>query len=187
MTELTNAALAAAVGITERRVASVKSEGRLPLTPSGKVDGDALLRLGWRAALEAKGVMRLFPEPTEDEIEEAKGLGPALTFTEPMHRGFAMATLLALHEAPISTALAAAVVGVPRAQAERMADYLLAMLLGHLNDHAAKMGMPGQDEVGAIPLTEALWDWRPWVNWQGVYDGEGRSLVTEAAAQPCAQ
>ncbi len=51
MMELTNAALAAAIGVSERRVAAVRGEGRLPLTEAGRIDGNELLRRGWDASL----------------------------------------------------------------------------------------------------------------------------------------
>ncbi len=54
-TEATSADLARAIGVTERRVGTVKAEGRLPVTRAGKIDLASLLRLGWNAALAARG------------------------------------------------------------------------------------------------------------------------------------
>lgn len=52
--EASLADLARAIGVTERRVATVKAEGRLPLTGAGKANIAALLKLGWNASLESR-------------------------------------------------------------------------------------------------------------------------------------
>jgi len=179
VTELSNAALAAAIGITERRVAAVKAEGRLPLTQAGKVDGNALLRLGWGAALR-RGAQDEYPEPTEEAIAKAKGLGDALLFTGPMERGFATMALLLLHVAPVEAAVAAAVTGIPRAQAEAMADTLLGLLWGHVCGAARSAGLPEIEPGEAFPCPDTLSRWRETLKWPGLYDDEGRSVVAAA-------
>lgn len=178
MNELTNAALAAAIGITERRVAAVKAEGRLPLTQAGKIDGNAMLRAGWEATLKARGVMPRFEEPTEEEIAAAKGLGLALLFTEPAHRGLAAATLYLLHKAPIEAAIAASILDIPRDKAEQLADLLLVLLHRQGQEFAIRMGLPAIQDDAAIPARSELADWRPWVAWSEIYDEVGRSLLS---------
>ncbi|MFO0038684.1 MAG: hypothetical protein ACK522_07035, partial [Synechococcaceae cyanobacterium] len=69
-----------------------------------------------------------------------KALAPALDFTALHDKGFALATLLALHEAPICAALAAAEAGASRPQAERLADVLLVLLWQAMNRHADDWG-----------------------------------------------
>jgi hypothetical protein len=52
VSELTNAGLAGLLDISARRVAEVRGEGRLPLTPDGRrIDGRELLRRGWAVTL----------------------------------------------------------------------------------------------------------------------------------------
>lgn len=188
-TEITSAALAACLQVTERRVATVKAEGRLPLTPAGKIDVAELVRRGWAASLAAKGRNAPFPEPTAEQRAELGGLAPALDFSEPRDRGFVVAALLALHEAPISAVLAAAEVAVPRAQAERLADLLLLLLWEALNRHAARLGLP--DSGGGGPIygrdMAAMLAWREAVNWPGLFDGEGQSIVAGRLAEERAE
>ena len=111
--------------MSERRVATVKAEGRLPLTPSGRIDLAELVRRGWAATMAARGQPAGYAEPTAAQRTALGALGPVLDFSEPHDRGFALAALLALHEAPICAALAAADAGTPRAQTERLADLLV--------------------------------------------------------------
>ncbi len=59
------------------------------------------------------------------------GLAPTLDFTDPHARGFAVAALLALHEAPICAALAAVDTGTPKLWAERLAGLLVVLWWMH--------------------------------------------------------
>jgi len=181
-TETTNAGLAACIGVTERRVATVRAEGRLPLTAAGRIDLPELVRRGWAATLAAKGQPVAFPEPTAEQRAELRGLAPALDFTEPHARGFAVAALLALHEAPICAALAAAEAGTRRAEAERVADLLVVLLWDALNGHARGMGLPDSGADGPIYAASDMLAWREAVNWPGLFDVEGRSTVAERMA-----
>ena len=178
-TEITSAALAACLQVTERRVATVKAEGRLPITPAGKIDVAELVRRGWAASLAAKGRNAPFPEPTAEQRAKWRGLAPALDFSEPHDQGFVVAALLALHEAPISATLALADLGAPRAQAERAGDLLLVLLWNELNKHAERLGLPDSGEEGPIygrDMADML-AWREAVNWPGLFDAEGQSIV----------
>lgn len=187
--EITSVALAACLQVTERRVATVKAEGRLPLTPARKIDVAELVRRGWAASLAAKGRHTPFPEPTAEQRAKWRGLAPALDFSEPHDRGFVVAALLALHKAPISTVLAAADVGMPRVQAERLADLQLLLLWNELNKHAERLGLPDSGEEGPIygrDMADML-AWREAVNWPGLFDGEGESIVAARLAEEPAE
>ena len=176
-TEITSATLAACLQVTERRVATVKAEGRLPLTPAGKIDVAELVRRGWAASLAAKGRHVPFPEPTAVHRAEVRGLAPALDFSEPHDRGFVVGALLALHEAPICAVLAAADVGAPRVQAERAGDLLLVLLWRALNRHAASLGLPDAGEDGPIYAGPGLEGWRETVAWDVLFGVDGASQV----------
>ena len=65
-TETTNAGLGAILKLSERRVATLKAEGRLPLTPAGKIDLAELVRRGWAATLKVEGPPSAPPAPTAD-------------------------------------------------------------------------------------------------------------------------
>jgi len=175
--ETTAAALAACLGVSERRVATVKGEGRLPLTASGKIDLAKLLRWGWAAALAARGQPVAFREMTAEARANLGGLAPALDFTEPLHQGFAVAALLALREAPIAATLALAAIGVPKPKAERAADLLVVLLWDALNEHASALGLPDSDNDGPIYAATDLLAWRDAVNWAGLFAPDGESLV----------
>jgi len=178
ISEITTAGLAGMLGLSERRVATVKAEGRLPLTPAGKIDVAEMVRRGWAASLAAKGRHVPFPEPTAEHRAEARGLAPALDFSEPHDRGFVVAALLALHEAPICAALAAADVGAPRVQAERAGDLLVVLLWRALNRHAARMGLPDSGEEGPI-YGGAMVDMLAWREkaWDVLFGADGASRV----------
>jgi hypothetical protein len=181
VSELTNAGLAALLGVSERRVATVRAENRLPLTPCGtRIDGLELLRRGWAVTLAEKGQGQpiAFPEATAEERATLKGLAPVLDFTEPLHQGFVLAALLSLHEAPIAAILALAEVGVPRAQAERAADLLAVLLWGVLNKHASALGLPDSEGDGPIYAATDMRGWRAAVNWPALFDDDGASRVT---------
>ena len=54
--EISNLSLATCLGISERRVAQVRAEGRLPLSPDGRhLCLRSLIRRAWQASLEAYG------------------------------------------------------------------------------------------------------------------------------------
>jgi hypothetical protein len=184
--ETTNAALAACIGVTERRVAAVKAEGRLPLTTGGRIDLAELVRRGWAATLAAKRQPVAFPEATAEQRAALRGLAPALDFTDPHDRGFAAAALLALHEAPICAALALADAGVPRAEAERAGDLLMVLLWYALNGHARACGLPDSGTDGPIYASTDMLAWRDAVNWPGLFDAEGRSVVAARMAEDAA-
>jgi hypothetical protein len=114
------------------------------------------------------------------------GLAPALDFTEPLHQGFAMGALLSLREAPIAATLALAAIGVPKPQAELVADLLVVMLWDALNEHASALGLPDSDNDGPIYAATDLLAWRERVNWSGLFAPDGESLVAgqiEAASR----
>ena len=175
--DLTAAGLARLIGVTERRVLTVKAEGRLPVTSTGRIDAVVLLRLGWGAALAAKGRPIPDPEPTQDQRAALRGLAPALDHTDPLCRGVALAVLAALHEAPVLAAIAAADAGVQRGQAEAVADVLVVALWTALNDHARAWGVPDAGG-GPILATPEIGQWRAAVDWPALYDGGGASLAT---------
>jgi hypothetical protein len=185
-TETTAAALAACIGVSERRVATVKAEGRLPLTTGGRIDLAELVRRGWAATLAAKGQPVAFPEATAEQRAALRGLAPALDFTDLHDRGFAAAALLALHEAPICAALALADAGVPKAEAERAGDLLVILLWDALNAHARACGLPDSGTDGPIYAATDMLAWRDAVNWPGLFDAEGRSVVAARMAEGAA-
>jgi hypothetical protein len=183
VSELTNAGLAGLLGISERRVATVRAENRLPLTPCGtRIDGLELLRRGWAVTLAEKGQGQpiAFPEATAEERATLKGLAPVLDFTEPLHQGFVLAALLSLHEAPIAAILALAEVGVSRGQAERVADLLVVLLWTVLNEHARALGLPDPEGDGPIYAATDMRGWRAAVNWSELFGPDGASLVAGA-------
>lgn len=151
--EVTSAALAGILGLSERRVAALRGEGRLPVTPGGRIDLSELLRRGWAASL-------------------ARGQPGA----EPAAEGFTVAAALALREAPIGAVLAAAEGGIPRAQAERLADLAALFLWSAMNRQRHALGLPAgdgdEDEDEDDPQA-----WREAVNWPALFDAEGRSIV----------
>jgi hypothetical protein len=107
VSELTNAGLAGLLGISARRVAEVRGEGRLPLTPCGRrIDGRELLRRGWAATLHGQ-----WPEvdPADAEPRDIDWIGPVN-----------MAWVL--REIGVAVVLAAAEVGLRREAAERLGD-----------------------------------------------------------------
>jgi len=65
-TEMTSAGLGAILGLSERRVGTLKASGRLPLAPSGKIDLAELVRRGWAASQPAKVPPSAPPEITAD-------------------------------------------------------------------------------------------------------------------------
>jgi len=76
-TEMTSAGLGAILGLSERRVGTLKASGRLPLAPSGKIDLAELVRRGWAASQPAKVAPSAPPELTADNaalmpIDEAR-------------------------------------------------------------------------------------------------------------------
>jgi len=178
-TETTSAGLGAILGLSERRIGTLRAEGRLPLTPSGRIDLAELVRLGWAATLAAKGQPAAYSEPTAEQRAKLGALEPALDFSDPLDRGFALAALAALREAPICAALAAADAGTPRAQTERLADILVLLLWGALNRHACRMGLPDSGTDGPLYCEDAGLEWRRMVNWNYLFDAEGRSIVTD--------
>jgi hypothetical protein len=185
--EITVAGIAGCLGVSERRVATVKAEGRLPLTPSGRVDLHELIRRGWAASLATKGHPVVFREPTAEERAGLKALAPAFDFTALLDKGFALATLLALHEAPICAALAAAEVGASRLQTERLADVLLVLLWRAMNRHADAWGLPDPGEDGPIYAEADMLAWREEVNWPGLFGAEGLSVVQGQMAESMAE
>jgi hypothetical protein len=145
-----------------------------------------MLRRGWAATLRPEGQPIAFAEATAERRAAAGGLAPALDFIEPLDRGFVVAALLALREAPIAAAIAAAEVGIPRTQAERLADLLVAVLWEALNQHASRMGLPDSGDDGPVYAATDMLAWRDAVNWPRLFDAEGRSLATGRMAADAA-
>jgi hypothetical protein len=157
--ELTTAGLAGLLGISERRVAAVRGEGRLPMTPDGRrIDGRELLRRGWAASLAGQ-----WPEvdPADAEPGDIDWLGPVnITWV--------------LREVAIATVLAAAEVGLTRPQAERLADLVALIFWGAMNEPLEAEGLP----EGIHADAGAVLAWRDAVNWPGLFGPAGESLVT---------
>jgi hypothetical protein len=161
VSELTNAGLAGLLGISARRVAEVRGEGRLPLTPCGRrIDGRELLRRGWAATLAGRwpGV-----DPADAEPGDIDWLGPVN-----------MAWVL--REVAVAAALAAAEVGVKREAAERLGDLTVLLFWGAVNEPLEAEELPG----GIHADTNAVLAWRERVNWSALFDTDGASLVTGA-------
>jgi hypothetical protein len=161
VSELTNAGLAGLLGISARRVAEVRAEGRLPMTPDGtRIDGRELLRRGWAATLAGQwpGV-----DPADAEPGDIDWLGPAdMSWV--------------LREVAVAAALAAAEVGVTRAQTERLADLAVLFFWGAMNEPLEAEGLP--EGIHADP--DAVLGWRELVNWQALFDRDGMSMVAGA-------
>jgi hypothetical protein len=158
VSELTNAGLAGLLGISARRVAEVRCEGRLPLTPDGKrIDGRELLRRGWAVTLAGQ-----WPEvdPADAEPRDIDWLGPVN-----------MAWVL--REVAVAIALAAAEVGVTRAQTERLADLAVLLFWTAMNAPLEAEGLP--DGIHADP--DAVLAWRELVIWPRLFGPDGQSLV----------
>jgi hypothetical protein len=158
VSELTNAGLAGLLGISERRVATVRAENRLPLTPCGKrIDGRELLRRGWAVTLAGQ-----WPEvdPADAEPRDIDWLGPVN-----------MAWVL--REVAVAIALAAAEVGVTRPQTERLADLAMLFFWRAMNEPLEAEGLP--DGIHADP--DAVLAWRQLVIWPRLFGPDGASLV----------
>jgi hypothetical protein len=156
-TETTAAALAACIGLSERRIAAVKAEGRLPLTAAGKIDLAQLLRRGWAATLAGQ-----WPggDPADAEPGDIDWLGPVN-----------MAWVL--REAAIAVALAAAEMGLTRPQAERLAGLVVLVFWGAMNEPLEAEGLP----EGIHADADGVLAWRERVNWHGLFGPAGESLV----------
>jgi hypothetical protein len=158
VSELTTAGLAGLLGISARRVAEVRGEGRLPMTADGtRIDGRELLRRGWAATLAEQwpGV-----DPADAEPGDIDWLGPVnMTWV--------------LHEAAVAVALAAAEVGLTRPQAERLAELVVLFFWGAMNEPLEAEGLP----EGIHADTDAVVAWRERVNWPGLFGPDGESLV----------
>jgi hypothetical protein len=156
--ELTTAGLAGLLGISERRVAAVRGEGRLPMTPDGRrIDGRELLRRGWAASLAGQwpGV-----DPADAEPGDIDWLGPVN-----------MARVL--REVAIAAVLAAAELGLTRPQAERLADLVALIFWGAMNEPLEAEGLP----EGIHADAGAVLAWRERVNWSTLFGPDGESLV----------
>lgn len=170
--ELTNAALAAAIGVSERRVAAVKGEERLPLTPSGKIDGAALLRTGWAAQLERNRTLP-WPEPTEEQRKQVGMLAPVLDFSDPHNRGFALAVTLALYEMPTMVAIALSEAGADRKLAEAAIPLALILFWQAMNDQAEAFQIGKCDEGGPILAQgDMVMGWKDRANWERLFPSE---------------
>ncbi|HYE70104.1 MAG TPA: hypothetical protein VD932_01100 [Aquabacterium sp.] len=90
-----------------------------------------------------------------------------------VHGMVAKAAGYAVHEAPIWAAIAAAEAGVPRAQAERLADVLVVLLAKAVEEELTRAGVPNVEQAFKVPHPDA---WRRNVNWPGIYDTAGTSL-----------
>jgi hypothetical protein len=159
VSELTNAGLAGLLGISARRVAEVRGEGRLPMTPDGRrIDGRELLRRGWAVTLAGQ-----WPggDPADAEPGDIDWLGPVN-----------MAWVL--REVAIAAVLAAAEVGLTRPQAERLADLATLIFWGAMNEPLKAEGLP----EGIHADTDAVLAWRARVNWHGLFGPDGESRVT---------
>jgi hypothetical protein len=161
VSELTNAGLAGLLGISARRVAEVRGEGRLPLTPDGRrIDGRELLRRGWAATLAGQ-----WPEvdPADAGPGDIDWLGPV-----------DMAWVL--REVAIAAVLAAAELGLTRAQAERLGSLTLLIFWQTMNESLEAEGL--LEGIQADP--DAVLAWRERVSWETLFASNGQSLVAGA-------
>ena len=167
--EATNAGLAALLGLSERRVAAVRGEGRLPVTATGRIDLVELLHRGWTESLTRRAPS---PPPPAGGLG---GLEPALKHRDPLDCGAALGALAALYSAPLCGALAAAEAGCTKAQAETIGDRVLLLLWDRMNALADGLGMPDPAGTGAIEADKGVADWRAEVNWPALFPDRGRS------------
>jgi hypothetical protein len=164
VSELTNAGLAELLGLSARRVAEVRGEGRLPLTPDGKrIDGRELLRRGWAATLAGQ-----WPEadPADAEPGDIDWLGP-------------VNVAWVLREVAVAAVLAAGEVGVKREAAERLGGMALLLFWAAMNEPLEAEGLP--EGIHADP--DAALGWRKRLNWKSLFDSDGMSLVSGEIAR----
>jgi hypothetical protein len=121
----TNAGLAAALSISERRVAAIRAEGKLPMTSSGeRIDTRAMLQAGWLASLSGGG------GGGDKGAEEA------------FRHAVAAILKCAAAELPIAVALAAGETGLQRADVERLANMTLLLWATIMNELGEAAGLP---------------------------------------------
>jgi hypothetical protein len=72
---------------------------------------------------------------------------------------------------------------VPRAEAERAGDLLVVLLWDALNGQACARGLPDNGTDGPIYAATDMLAWREAVNWPGLFDAEGRSVVAARMAE----
>jgi hypothetical protein len=150
------AGLAGALGISERRVSTVKAEGRLPLSQDGQIDLRALLRIGWQSCL-AGGAQRApdgLPRESVGRFLEVS----ALTLES------------ALREVAAGVVMAAAEVGTSRQEAEALADLAALLVASAVQAEADHAGLRDL----RLPHPEA---WRATVNWPALFGAGGESIV----------
>ena len=87
----------------------------------------------------------------------------------------------AVHEAPVMAMIAAAEAGVPREQAERLADLLVLLLASAVTEELARAGVSNAEQAFQVPHPEA---WRKNVNWPNLYDAAGASVTAGSMAAP---
>lgn len=83
--------------------------------------------------------------------------------------------------------------GYPEAPAEQAAglgdlvdDLLVVLLWDALNGHARACGLPDSGTDGPIHAATDMLEWREAVNWPGLFDAEGRSVVAALMAEDAA-
>jgi hypothetical protein len=147
--------LAGRLGLSKGRVSQMVADG-LPVEPDGRVD--ALRAAQW--VLDNLNDTKA--EPTRRAAREL--LPQAHTWN---------ALAYAAGEIPFAVVVAAAELGLTRAQAEKLADLALLLWATGPNELLAESGAP---EL-LLPHPEA---WRANVKWPGMFDRDGASLVTGA-------
>jgi hypothetical protein len=176
--EASNLALARCLNLSERRIAQVRGEGRLPVTPGGRIDLRELIRRGWQASLTGQWQQAAQTRTPED----ADAFGPlrfAMSFEHPAHRGYAVAATFAIREAPFCAVIAAADAGIARPQAEGLADLVLILLWNQLDDAGRNLGLPERQPGEAILNEGAGFDsWQDRVNWSAFFADNGESRIT---------
>ncbi|WP_188904022.1 hypothetical protein [Caldovatus sediminis] len=156
---VTKAELAARLGVTRGRVSQWLAAG-LPVGPDGRVP--LLAALDWVLATLDGGRAAATRRAAAAWRDETIFLATA---TE------AVSAVLA--EVPVAVALAAAEVGIGRAEAERLGNMTL-LFMG--TEAAEQLRAAGAPEP-LLPHPEA---WRAGVNWASLFGADGRSRVAGA-------
>lgn len=145
---LTNAAFGAAVGVSERTIAGHRAARRLPLLPDGSLDLLAVLRLGYRAALEGRATELSAEARLPDLFRHLTGRGEI---------PFALAVREMAYRTPVLTAIFAVEAGATCTQAYRAFRSVQVATLGEAQDLMTEAGIPAPPGCGDWGET-ALWE-----------------------------
>jgi transcriptional regulator with XRE-family HTH domain len=153
--KLTKSELAERLGLTKGRISQLLADG-LPVEADGRVD----------AIEAAEWVLSNLNNPKAEPTRQA-----ARNLMTMAHTWNALAYAAA--EIAPAVVLAAAELGLTRAQAERLSGLALLLWATEPNSLLAETGAP---EL-LLPHPE---DWRRLVNWQAMFGSDGASLVSGA-------